>query len=133
MRQRGAFIYFYNFLCLAPKLEFFHILGIKLFLTFVSNIDSLIACGPSLSEATYTDLTAVAAFISEYTKSNKYALFKHSFKQQQVIYVCDLAGKLQTRVKNLNIHELKRREKSCNKKCDYQIKIALKLDQIIQQ
>jgi hypothetical protein len=81
MRQGGAFMYFYNILCPALKLEFFDVLGIKLFLTSASNIDSPKACGPPLSEATYTDLTATAAFISEHAKSNKYALFKRSSKQ----------------------------------------------------
>jgi hypothetical protein len=39
-------MYFHNFLCPAPKLEFFYVLGIKLFLTSASNIDSPKACGP---------------------------------------------------------------------------------------
>jgi hypothetical protein len=46
MRQWGAFMYFHNFLCPAPKLEFFYVLGIKLFLTSASNMDSPKACGP---------------------------------------------------------------------------------------
>jgi hypothetical protein len=93
MRQGGAFMYFYNFLCPAPKLEFFYVLRMKLFLTSASNINSLTVCGPPPSEATYTDLTAVAAFILEHAKSNKYAFFKRSSKQWQVIYACDRAGK----------------------------------------
>jgi hypothetical protein len=105
----------------------------KLFLTSASNIDSPKAYGPPPSEATYADLTATAASISEHAKSNGYALFKRSSKQQRVIYACDRAGKPQTRAKNLNIHESKRRERSRNKRCDCQIKVALKLDQITQQ
>ena len=123
-------MYFHNFLCPAPKLEFFYVLGMKLFLISASNMDSPKACGPPSSEATYADLTTVAAFISEYTKSNRYALFKRSSKQRRVIYACDRAGKSQARAKNPNIHESKRREGSRNKKCDCQIKVALKLDQI---
>jgi hypothetical protein len=74
-------MYFYNFLSPAPKLEFFYVLGIKLFLTFAINIDSPKACGPSPSEATYADLTTAATSISEHAKSNRYALFKRSSKQ----------------------------------------------------
>jgi hypothetical protein len=39
-------MYFYNFLCLAFKLEFFYVLGIKLFLISASNINSLKVYGP---------------------------------------------------------------------------------------
>jgi hypothetical protein len=126
-------MYFYNFLCLAPKLEIFHVLGMKLFLISASNMDSPKACGPPPSEATYADLTTAAASISEHAKSNGYALFKRSSKQRRVIYACDQAGKPQARAKNPNIHESKRREGSCSKKCDCQMKVALKLDQITQQ
>jgi hypothetical protein len=77
-------MYFYNFLCPASKLEFFYVLGIKLFLTFAINIDSPKAYGPPPSEATYADLTTAAASISEHAKSNRYALFKRSSKQRQV-------------------------------------------------
>jgi hypothetical protein len=105
-------MYFHNFLCPAPKLEFFHVLGIKLFLTSASNMDSLTACGPPPSEATYADLTAAAASISEHAKSNRYVLFKRSSKQRRVIYACDQARKPQTKAKNPNIHESKRRERS---------------------
>ena len=77
-------MYFHNFLCPAPKLEFFKVLGMKLFLTFTSNMDSPKACGPPLSEATYADLTTAAASISEHTKSNGYALFKRSSKQNYI-------------------------------------------------
>jgi hypothetical protein len=62
-------MYFHNFLCPAPKLEFFYVLGMKLFLTSASNMDSPKACGPPPSEATYADLTAAAASISEHAKS----------------------------------------------------------------
>ena len=109
---------------------FFKVLRIKLFLTSASNIDSPKAYGPSSSEAMYADLTTAAASISEHTKSNRYALFKRSSKQRRVIYTCDRARKPQTKAKNPNIHESKRQERSRNKKCDCQIKIALKLDQI---
>ena len=101
-------MYFHNFLCPAPKLEFFHVLGMKLFLTSASNIDSPKACGLSSSEATYADLTTAAASISEHAKSNRYVLFKRSSKQRQVIYTCDRARKPQTKAKNLNIHKSKR-------------------------
>jgi hypothetical protein len=124
-------MYFYNFLYLTFKLEFFYVLRIKLFLTFASNINSFIACSPSLSKATYTNLIAITAFISKHVKSNRYALFKRSFKQQQVIYACNQAKRSQTKAKNLNIYKSKQQERSYNKKCDCQIKIALKLDQII--
>ena len=126
-------MYFHNFLCPVPKLEFFKVLGMKLFVTFTSNMDSLRACGPPLSEATYADLITAAASILEHTKSNGYALFKRSSKQRRVIYACDRAGKSQARAKNPNIHESKRREGSRSKKCDCQMKVALKLDQITQQ
>ena len=121
-------MYFYNFLYPVPKLEIFKVLGMKLFLAFASNMDTPKACGPPPLEATYADLTTAAASISEHAKSNGYAVFKRSSKQRRVIYACDRAGKPQTRSKNPNIHESKRREGSRNKKCDYQMKVALKLD-----
>jgi hypothetical protein len=105
-------MYFHNFLCPALKLEFFQVLGIKLFLTSASNMDSPKAYGPLPSEATYADLTTAAASISEHAKSNGYALFKRSSKQRRVIYTCDRARKPQTKAKNPNIHESKRRERS---------------------
>ena len=107
-------------------------LGIKLFLIFISNIDNLKVYGLFLLETIYANLIITIAFILEYAKSNKYVLFKRSSKQRQVIYACDRARKPQTRVKNPNIHESKRQERSRNKKCDCQIKVALKLDQITQ-
>ena len=67
---------------------------------------------PLYQEATYADLTTAAASISEHAKSNGYALFKRSSKQQRVIYACDRARKPQTKAKNPNIHESKRRERS---------------------
>ena len=123
-------MYFHKFLCPALKLEFSHVQGMKLFLISASNMDSPKACGPPLSEATYADLTTAAASISEHAKSNGYALFKRSSKQRRVIYACDQAGKPQARAKNPNIHKSKRREGSRSKKCDCQMKVALKLDQI---
>ena len=67
---------------------------------------------PLHQEATYADLTTAAASISEHAKSNGYAPFKRSSKQRRVICACDRARKPQTKAKNPNIHESKRRERS---------------------
>ena len=88
------------------------------------------ACGPPPTEAVYTDLSTATAAIQKHAKCNRYALVKRDTKPSRVVYICDRYGKPESKPKNPDIHESKRRAGSRSKKCNCQMKVALRQDKI---
>jgi len=94
------------------------------------NMDLSKACGPPPTAAIYTDLSTAVAAIQAHAKCNGYALFKRDSRPLRVVYACDRYSKPQARAKNPDIHESKQWKGSRSKKCNCQMKVALKRDEI---
>jgi hypothetical protein len=91
------------------------------------------ACGPPPSEAVYARLSTAIAALHKHAKCNGYAFFKRDTKPARIVFVYDRFGKPESKPKNIDIHESKRRPGSRSKKCDCRMKVALRLDKITEQ
>lgn len=89
-------------------------------------------CGPPPLAAVYTDLSTAVTAIQRHAKANGYALCKRDSRPKRIVYTCDRYGKAQSRPKNLELHESKRRE-ARSKKCDCRMKVALEKDELSNQ
>ena len=86
------------------------------------------ACGPPPTEAVYTELSTATAAIQKHAKCNRYALIKRDTKLSYVVYMCDRYSKLESKPRNPDIYESRRRSGSRSKKCNCRMKVALKQD-----
>ena len=105
-------MYFHNFLCPAPKLEFFHVLGIKLFLTSASNVDSPKAWrAPSIRKLRMLTLLLQQLLFHSMPNPMDTPFSNAVPNNDEYVYTVYLARKHKL-AKNHNIHESKRRERS---------------------
>ena len=91
-------------------------------------------CGPPPPAAVYPDILTAFSALQAHARAHGYALFKRDSQPPKVptrvIYACDREGKGDSRAKNPNIHEQRRRQGTRSKKCGCKMRIALKRDLI---
>jgi FAR1 DNA-binding domain len=79
-------------------------------------MDILAPLGEPFSEAIYTEISAVRAALEDHARTNGYAIGVKSSKAQRFLYRCSKGGKYDSRFKDPEVHESKRRRNTSTTK-----------------
>ena len=88
------------------------------------------ACGHAPPEVFYSDIPTGFAACQAHAKANGYALKIRDTKEFRALFVCDRAGKYDSRGKQRDVHDSKRRLNTGSKKCGCKMRITLAMDRI---
>ena len=90
-------------------------------------------CGPAPPAAVYCDIPTGFTALQAHAKANGYALRQRDVKPFRVLYICDRAGKYDSRGKHKDIDSSKKRPNTGSKKCGCQMRVTLIKDRISEQ
>ena len=76
-------------------------------------------------EAVYPDTLGAFTQMQEHTKEHGYALYRYIKKGNRLVFVCDCAGKYDSRGKDPSTHSSKQHKKTGSKKCVCLIRVEL--------
>jgi hypothetical protein len=96
----------------------------------MASFSSAQSCGPPPPETVYTNIDTAITAIQRHAKDKGYAFSRRDKQPNRVIYVCDRAGKYDSRGKKEHVNESNRRKQTGSKKTDCKMKVALVRDKI---